>query len=158
MKILLFILGLLLTGSFTFSQENDAIEDFYEYANRDWLDSTGLHKNTIVINSWGIRWDSITVKSVEILSGNSKCDLDKNHLFALYQLRNFYKSSINANKSNVESVRLVQNHFPMLFGIVFSEIIISTSKEKKIEELIKYLSIAYGNKIENSNKMDSYHK
>lgn len=134
-------------------QERDKITDFYEYANREWLDTTAIPENFIVINNWGILWDDIIDKSIEILSGESEYVLDENHQYILSQLRNFYKSTAEYSKNERKRAYLVQEHYPMLFGVVFSKITIPKNKEEKIKEIIKYLRLAYGDKIKNSNKI-----
>ena len=134
-------------------QERDTITDFYEYANREWLDNTTIPENISVVNNWGILWDEITDKSIEILSIESKYDLEENYQYILIQLRNFYKSTAEYSDNERKRIYLVQKHYPMLFGVVFSKITIPQKKEEKIKEIIKYLRIAYGDKIKNSNKI-----
>ena len=117
------------------AQERDTISDFYEYANREWLDNTTIPENSSVINDWGILWDDIIDKSIEILSGGSSYNLDKNYQYNLTQLRNFYKSATEYSTNERKRVYLVQKHYPMLFGVVFSKITIPQNKEKKIKEI-----------------------
>ncbi len=138
--------------------QRDIITDFYEYVNRDWFNSTTIPKNTNVVNNWGILWNKITDKSIEILSGDSLYSLDQNHLYTLNQLRNFYNSTIKFSDDNRKRVELIQKHYPMLFGVLFSKITIPQNKKEKIKELIGFLCIAYGNKIKNSDKIGDYYK
>jgi putative endopeptidase len=135
-------------------QERDTITDFYEYANREWLDNTTIPENASVVNNWGILWNEIIGKSIEILSSESKYDLDENYQYILTQLRNFYKSTAEYSNNERKRVYLIQKHYPLLFGVLFSKITIPDYKENKIKELIKYLIIAYREKIENSDKID----
>jgi len=134
-------------------QERETITDFYEYANREWLDNTIIPENTIVVNNWGIVWNKIIDKSIEILSSESKYDLDENCQYTLTQLRNFYKSSAEYSNNERKRVYLIQKHYPLLFGVLFSKITIPINKEERIKEIIKYVGLAYGDKIKNSNKI-----
>jgi len=134
-------------------QEKDTITDFYEYANREWLDNTIIPKNASVVNNWGILWDEIIDKSIEILSGEVQSDLDENHQYILVQLQNFYKSAAEYSADERKRVQLVQKYYPMIFGVIFSKITLPNDKEEKINELIKYVTLAYGLKIENSDKI-----
>ncbi|MFC1784937.1 M13-type metalloendopeptidase [Candidatus Neomarinimicrobiota bacterium] len=159
-KLVLFA-TVLISLSFTtrvFDQNREPITDFYEYANKDWLDSTVILENTLVVNNWGILWDSIIDKSIEILSGEVEYDLDGDHLYILNQLQNFYESSIQYSDDDIKRVELVQKHYPMLFGIIFSKITVSQRKEEKIKTLIEYLTTAYHKKIKNSDKIGDYYK
>lgn len=142
----------------TFGQNVDPIDDFYQYANSDWLDSTVVKENISVVNNWGLLWDRIIDKSIEILSGDSQYDLDEKHLFLLTQLQNFYKSTIEYSNDERKRVALVQNHYPMPFGILFSKITVSEAKENQVNEIIGYLNTAYHDKIEKSNRIGEYHR
>jgi putative endopeptidase len=135
-------------------QENQPITDFYEYVNKEWLDNTMLAENEIVINNWGILWEKITDKSIEILSGNIAYKLDPDYQYMLDQMQNFYKSAEEEIPDNRKRVYLIQSHFPFNFGVVFSRITIPQKKEEKIKELIRYLKMAYKAKIENSEHID----
>ncbi|NPD85850.1 hypothetical protein HNS38_13840 [Lentimicrobium sp. L6] len=135
------------------AQEKDPISDFYEYANREWIENTTIPENVSVINNWGILWDEIADQSLEILSGDSLYYLDEDHQYTLTQLRNFYKSTAEYGDNDKKRVYLVQKHYPMLFGVVFSKVTINQNKVEKIREIIKYLKIAYKEKIENSTKI-----
>lgn len=136
------------------------IKDFYEYVNSDWLEETTIPKNGVVVNNWGILWDKITEKSIEILSGNTQYNLDKEHSFTLEQLQNFYKSASLDEHYSDESKRvaLIQEQYPLLLGIIFSKITISDEKEKQINIILNFLKEAYRNKIENSDKIGDYYK
>lgn len=134
-------------------QERDTITDFYEYANREWLDNTTIPENVSVVNNWGILWNKIIDKSIKILSSESKYDLDENYQYILTQLQNFYKSTAEYSDNERKRVYLVQKHYPLLFGALFSKITIPYDKEEKIKEIIKYLTLAYREKIKNSNKI-----
>lgn len=141
-------------------QKENRITDFYEYVNSDWLIETKISENGIVVNNWGILWDKITEKSIEILSGNTNYDLDEEHLFVLEQMQNFYQSaSLNKQYSDERKrVALIQKQYPMLFGILFSEITISDEKEKQINIIINYLKDAYLNKIVNNDKIGNHYR
>jgi len=139
-------------------QNREEISDFYAYINKDWVDSIVFTENTLVVNNWGILWDKIIDKSVEILTGGVEYDLDEDHLYTLNQLQNFYKSSIEYSDDNSKRVELVQKHYPMLFGILFSKITLSQRKEEIINEIIDYLTIVYRKKIKNSDKIGDYYK
>lgn len=131
-------------------QEKNKIYDFYEYTNKEWLDHTIISDNKSVINNWGILWDTIIDKSIEILSGNVQYELGKNNEYMLVQLQNFYKSAAENIPDKRKRVYFIQKHYPMIFGVIFSMITIPKDKEEKIIELIKYLTLAYRQKIENS--------
>lgn len=135
------------------AQEKNPISDFYDYANKEWLDNTTIPENINVINNWGILWDEIIDQSIEILSGDNNYKLDENNQYILTQLRNFYKSATEYSGNERKRVYLVQKHYPMLFGVVFSKITIPQNKEEKIKEIIKYLRIAYKVKIETSTRI-----
>ncbi|MFC1887212.1 M13-type metalloendopeptidase [Candidatus Cloacimonadota bacterium] len=141
-----------------FFEEKGAISDFYEYANKEWLSSSEIPENAVVLNNWGILWDRITDKSYEILAGRSNYDLDKAHLFVLEQLRNLYNSTESTNTTYLKRVNFVQKQFPILFGVLFSRITVTMSKEDKINELIHYLTLAYKTKIKQSNKVSDYYE
>ncbi len=132
------------------AQNNEPISDFYQFANKEWIDNTVLPENYIVINQSGILWEKIENKSIEILTDSLTYGLDEKYLYALQQLRNFYKSTIETSENTQMRVAEVQNNFPMIFGIVFSKITISKQKEEMIKEIIKYLTIAYKHKLENT--------
>ena len=138
----------------SFGQNEEFISDFYEYANRDWLNITPIPQNVSVVNNWGILWNEIIDKSIEILSGETKYELDNSHQYILIQLQNFYKSTVEYSGDERKRVELIQKHYPMLFGVIFSKITIPYKKEEKIKELIKYLTISYRTKLENSDKID----
>ena len=135
-------------------QANDKISDFYDYTNREWLNNTTIPENASVINNWGILWDEITDKSIEILSGVSQYELDKDNQYMLIQLQNFYKSAGEMFPDERKRAYYIQEHYPMIFGVIFSKITISNSKEELIKRLINYITIAYRQKIENSNHID----
>lgn len=158
LSVVILTVGNITLFSVVFAQKGDTITDFYEYANWDWLNSTIIPKNTSVVNNWGILWNRITDKSIEILSGDSTYNLDQNHQYTLKQLRNFYASAINYSNDNRKRVELIQKYYPMLFGILFSNITIHPSKEEKIKELLNFLCKAYESKIRNSNKIGTYYK
>lgn len=157
MKIAIVFFTITLTSypycSQTFGQDEDTITDFYEYANKDWLDSTSIPENSVVINNWGILWNKIMNKSIEILANDQTYELDESYLYTLTQLQNFYKSTIEYGIDERKRVELVQKHYPMLFGIVFSKITITNDKEEKIKKIIEYITIAYRMKIKNSSKI-----
>jgi putative endopeptidase len=140
------------------AQNEKPISDFYEFANQEWLDSTMLPENVLVINQVGIVWSEIEKKSIEILTGDASFELDEDHTYALNQLRNFYKSTIHVDECERKRFIEIQNHFPEVFGILFSKITVTPNKEKRIEELIKYLKIAYKEKIQNTDKIGNYYK
>ncbi len=154
---LVVVLILLIDLSSARGQYKESISDFYDYANAAWIESTVLHEHTSVVNNWGIHWDKIIDKSIEILSSDSTYTLDENHAHTLIQLQNFYKSAIEFG-SEKEKVQLVQKHYPMLLGILFSKITVPESKAKQVNEVIEYLKIAYREKIENSNNIGKYYK
>jgi putative endopeptidase len=131
-------------------QEEDTITDFYQYANKDWLTNTTIPENATVVNNWGILWDRICDKSIEILSTESKYDIVDYDQYTLTQLRNFYKSTAEYSDNKRKRVSLVQKHYPLLFGVIFSRITVANYKEERIKELIKYLTISYREKIRNS--------
>jgi len=139
-------------------QKKDTISDFYEYVNKAWIDSITLSEHASVVNNWGILWEEITAKSIEILSGDSQYDLDEEHHFVLTQLQNFYKSTIEYSNDDNERIKLVQQYFPMQFGILFSKITITQTKEEMINEIINYLTLAYFSKIETSELIGNYYK
>lgn len=157
MKIAIVFFTITLTSypycSQTFGKDEDTITDFYEYANKDWLDSTSIPENSVVINNWGILWNKIMNKSIEILANDQTYELDESYLYTLTQLQNFYKSTIEYGIDERKRVELVQKHYPMLFGIVFSKITITNDKEEKIKKIIEYITIAYRMKIKNSSKI-----
>lgn len=161
-KILFIILFVLFQLSFLkteiIAQNNDPISDFYQFANKEWIDNTILPENYIVINQSGILWEKIENKSIEILTDSLTYGLDKEYLYALQQLRNFYKSTSGTSEDTRKRVVEVQNNFPMIFGIVFSKITISKQKEEMINEIIKYLTTAYKYKLENSNIIGNKYK
>lgn len=84
--------------------------------------------------------------------------LTKTRQYLLSQLRNFYKSTAVVSENARERTMLVQKHFPMLFGILFSKITVTPEKEKRTKEIIKYLSKAYTEKIKSSNEMGEYYR
>jgi len=157
MKIVIVFFTITLTScsycSQTFGQDEDTITDFYEYANKGWLDSTSIPENSVVVNNWGILWNKIMNKSIEILANDQTYELDESYLYTLTQLQNFYKSTIEYSIDERKRVELVQKHYPMLFGIVFSKITITNDKEEKIKKIIEYITIAYRMKIKNSSKI-----
>jgi endothelin-converting enzyme/putative endopeptidase len=136
-----------------FGQKGHTISDFYEYANKEWLDITVIPENASVVNNWGILWDEIIDKSIEILSGKIKYDLDKDHDYLLTQMQNFYASTAEYSKDERKRVELVQKNYPMLFGVLFSKITLPPEEEEKIKELIAYLIKAYRTKIAGSKKI-----
>ena len=139
-------------------QNRIAITDFYEYANKTWLDTCVIPANTSVVNNWGVLWDRIIDKSIKILSSDSTYNLDENHIFILHQLQKLYKSTIDSTNDDRKRVQLVQKHYPMLLGIIFSKITVPPSKEEKINEIINFLTIAYRTKIEKTNRLGNYYK
>lgn len=147
---ILITLSFLLIGKVNYSQLKTKMSDFYEYVNKEWLDKTIISDNMSVVNNWGILWDNIIIKSIEILSGNIHYELDKNNVYILAQLQNFYKSAAENIPDERKRVYFIQKHYPMIFGVIFSKITIPNDKEEKIKELIKYLILAYKLKIENS--------
>ncbi len=151
---LIVVLTLYVNSNILLGQEKESFVDFYEYANRDWLNNTILPKNVSVVNNWGILWDEIIDKSVEILSNEVQYELDENNQYILVQLQNFYKSTSEYSSSERKRVYLIQKHYPMLFGVIFSKITIPNEKEENINELIKYLTLAYKEKIKNSSHIE----
>ena len=121
MKIVIVFFTITLTScsycSQTFGQDEDTITDFYEYANKDWLDNTIIPENSVVVNNWGILWNKIINKSIEILANDQTYELDESYLYILIQLQNFYKSTIEYSTDERKRVELVQKHYPMLFGM-----------------------------------------
>ena len=160
LRLLFFITALTCCSysSNVFGQEKDAITDFYEYANREWMDHTTIPENASVVNNWGILWDEIIDKSIEILSGEVQYDLDENHQYILAQLQNFYTSTAEYSTNERKRVRLVQQHYPLIFGVIFSKITIPDDKEEKINDIINYVTIAYREKIKNSAKIGESNK
>lgn len=152
-KILITIIFLLI-GTVNYAQEKTKISNFYEYVNKEWLDNTIISDNMSVVNNWGILWDNIINKSIEILSGDVHYELDKNSEYILAQLQNFYKSAAENIPDERKRVYFIQKHYPMIFGVIFSKITIPNDKEEKIKELIRYLILAYKQKIENSEHIE----
>ncbi|MFC2117160.1 M13-type metalloendopeptidase [Bacteroidota bacterium] len=150
---LIIALSCLFNSNTILGQEREPVSDFYEYANRDWIKNTSIPENVSVVNNWGILWNKIIKKSIEILSSESNYDLDGDNQYILTQLRNFYKSTYEYSDNERKRVYLVQKHYPLLFGVIFSKITIPKRKEEKIKELIEYLSFAYKEKVENSIKI-----
>ena len=149
------------SGSLNNSPEQEKkITDFYSYVNKAWIDSTNIPDNHSVVNNWGILWDKITEKSVEILSGEKDYDLDNTHDYTLKQLQYFYRSSMNlVNGGNrVQSVRLIQKHYPIVFGIIFSEITTTNLQKDKIQFIVDYLIKAYEIKIRGCDRLSKYDK
>lgn len=140
------------------AQNDKPISDFYEFVNKEWLESTVLPENSIVINQVGILWEKIEKTSVEILTDKSTYDLDEDHLYALNQLRYFYKSTSEVSENERKRLSEVHKRFPMVFGIIFSKITITPEKEERVREIIKYLIQANRSKITNSNKIGKYYK
>jgi len=140
------------------AQNNELISDFYQFVNKEWIDTTVLPENYIVINQSGILWDKIENKSMEMLTDSLTYGLDAEYLHALQQLRNFYKSTIETSENTQTRVAEVQNNFSMIFGIIFSKITISKQKEDMINEIIKYLTMAYKYKLENTNIIGNKYK
>ncbi|MBU2553611.1 MAG: hypothetical protein KKF98_04065 [Bacteroidetes bacterium] len=143
-------ISFLLFGKENYAQVNTKISDFYEYVNKEWLDNTIISDNMGVVNNWGILWDNIINKSIEILSGDVQYELDKNSEYILAQLQSFYKSADENIPDERKRVYFIQKHYPMIFGAIFSKITIPNDKEEKIKELIRYLTLAFKQKIENS--------
>ncbi len=154
MTFISIVLTLFFNSNILLGQEKESIVDFYEYVNRDWLNNTTLPENISVVNNWGALWNEIIDKSVEILSNEVHYELDENHQYILVQLQNFYKSTYEYSTSERKRVYLIQKHYPMLFGVIFSKITIPNEKEEQIKELIKYLTYAYREKIKNSNHIE----
>lgn len=152
------VLIVFFNSAYIFAQNKAPISDFYEYANKDWMDGTTIPENSVVVNNMGILWDEITDKSIYILSVDSNFNLDQNHLYLLSQLQNFYKSTAGVSDNAGERIMLIQKHFPMLFGILFSKITVTPDKEKRTKEIINYLTKAYTNKIETSDEIGEYTK
>ncbi len=150
----IFALTYFFNSNIILAQERDTISDFYEYANKEWINNTIIPENASVVNNWGILWDEIIDKSVEILSDKVQYELDENNQYILLQLQNFYKSAAVNIPIERKRVYLVQKHYPMIFGVIFSKITLQKDKEEKIKELIKYLTSAYREKIENSNHIE----
>lgn len=152
--ILIVALTCFFNSNIILAQEGDTIFDFYEYTNKEWLDNTIIPEKVSVVNNWGILWDEIIDKSIEILSDKVQYELDKNNQYILIQLQNFYKSAAENIPNESKRVYLVQKNYPMILGVIFSKITIPKDKEEKIKELIKYLTLAYRQKIENSNHIE----
>jgi len=146
--LFLVVFKLLFLTTKILAQNNDSISDFYLYANNEWINNTILPENYVVINQAGILWEEIEKESFEILSGNLTYEFDKEHLYALRQLRNFYISTSETIENPRKRVAEVQKNFPMNYGIIFSKITLSQKKETMIREIIDYLTIAYRYKIE----------
>jgi len=140
------------------AQNEDSISDFYLLANKKWIKETELPENYVVINQAGILWEEIEKESVEILQDSLDYGLDEQHLFALQQLRNFYRSTFDTIENPRKRVAEVQKNLPMIFGIVFSRITISEKEDRAIREIIKYLSLAYKQSIQNSSLIGDKHK
>jgi putative endopeptidase len=131
--------------------------DFYEYVVGSWADSIKLEEKIPVINNWGLLWDDIMDKSVEILSTNNNYNLDNQHLELLEKLRVFYSSTADYSTSKRKRVRLVQETLPMHFGVIFSKVTIDNAKMEIVNQLIDYTKQAYELKINNSDKIcDAY--
>lgn len=156
--ILVLIFQLLLAVTRTFAQENKPIKNFYLFANQNWLDSLVLPENYIVINQAGILWEKVEQKTIEILNDSFTYNLDKDYTFALNQLRNFYNCTSEVYENDIKRLAIVQKNFPTILGIVFSKITVTSQKEEMVKEIIKYLTLAYRNKIENSNIIGDYYK
>ena len=158
MQVMKHIAILTLIGSLLLGQTDKPIDDFYEYANAEWLQNITIPENGVVVNNWGILWDNITEKSIEILTGDMDYNLDAEHQYLLTQLRNLYQSSAKHFKSSRKRVEWVQMQFPTLFGIVFSEITFSDNEQNRINDLIDYLKKAYRIKITESDKIGDKYK
>ncbi len=152
------VLTIFFNSAYIVAQNKEPISDFYEYANKEWIDSTKIPENGVVVNNMGILWDKITVKSIYILSVDSNFNLDQNYQYLLSQLQNFYKSTTVVSENERERIMIVQKHFPMLFGILFSKITVTPDKEKRTKEIIKYLIKAYIEKIKSSGEIGEYYK
>lgn len=152
------IIWLLLISSLLFGQIEEPIDDFYEYANSEWLQNTTIPDGGFVVNNWGMLWDNIIDKSIEILSQETDYELDEDYQFVLIQLQNLYNSSSVKFADERKRVELVQEKFPTLFGILFSEITYSVDEKNRINELIKYLKSAYRIKITDSNRIGDKYK
>jgi len=157
--ILIFVIFIFMNnGNIAIGDEDIEIADFYEHVNNEWLENTIIPENAVVVNNWGILWDKIIDKSIENLSGNSSYILDKKSEYTLQQLKNFYKSTYKFSDDPRKRVDLVQKNFPMLMGIIFSEITPTPEKKHRIEQVIQYLKIAYAHALENSTKLNKYYK
>ncbi|MBU2651499.1 MAG: hypothetical protein KKA81_11235 [Bacteroidetes bacterium] len=152
--IIIFTLTCFFNSNIILAQKKDTIFDFYEYANKEWLDNTIIPEKVCVVNNWGILWEEIIEKSIEILSDKVQYELDENNQYILIQLQNFYKSAAENIPNERKRVYLVQKHYPIIFGVIFSKITIPKEKEEKIKELIKYLALTFRQKIENSNHIE----
>ncbi len=106
--ILIVALTCFINSNIILAQEGDTIFDFYEYANKEWLDNTIIPEKVSVVNNWGILWDEIIDKSIEILSDEVQYELDKNNQYILIQLQNFYKSAAENIPNERTRVYLVQ--------------------------------------------------
>ncbi len=156
-KIIIFLVTIISLSNNSVAQKIKIDGNFYDHVNRDWSETITLEENIPVVNNWGILWDEITDKSIEILSTNNDYGLDSKHLELLSRLRLFYKSTADYSTSKTKRVRLVQETLPIHFGVIFSEITIGKEKEKTLNELIGYLIEAYERKIESSNNIcDDY--
>jgi len=153
--VLLIILMTLIFSSYkALGQKGNLISDFYEFANKDWLDTTSIPEKCNVVNNWGILWNKIIDKSTEILSGDLEYELDEDNYYMLIQLQNFYKSAAEKIPEERKRVYFIQQYYPLIFGTIFSEITIPNKKEELIKELIHYLSLAFKQKIENSEHIE----
>jgi predicted metalloendopeptidase len=156
--VLLIALQLLFSVTTLFAQKNEPISDFYQYANNEWINKTVLPENYVVINQVGILWEEIEKKSLEILSGSSTYELNKEHLYALQQLRNFYNSTSETIGNSQKRVAEVQKNFPMTYGIIFSKITVTQNNESMIREIIDYLTLTYRYKIEHTDIIGKSYK
>lgn len=135
----LFALSLLITFSFIKAQE--PITDFYTFANKDWLDNTILTNKQTVVNNWGILCSEIMNQSQEILSESKYYKLNSSDIYTLTQLRNYYKSTSASIKSDYKRVNLIQENFPMVFGVLFSKITLSDERLFFFESLITKMKL-----------------
>lgn len=155
MRTIVLSLSCILTLS---AQDLDGISDFYDYVNRDWIDSTEFSDRSIVINEAGLQWETVQGKSIAILADTATFGLNEQYLHTLAQLRCYYTVLLESGLDAATSFQQVQDQFPMIFGIVWSEIHYSPEQELKLSRLYEYTHNAYRHAIESSTWLDSYHQ
>ena len=155
MRNIILVLSYIVTLS---AQDIDKISDFYEYVNLDWFNTTKISGKEVVINEAGLQWETVKSKSIALLSDTTTVELDNLHLYTLTQLRSYYSALINSGLDPKTSFEEMQEKFPMIFGIVWSEIHYSDESKMKLSTLYEYTHDAYQKAIETSTWLDDYHK